>query len=142
MTSSGPLGNYLWGAQWSSFAVPAPVAVPGATINVIYPIIIASISTHEADSNLIAGLANVDGGINIFKISNPAAIDMDLPATPPVSATNQQYTSSGPASIGSTASVIENAQIGIRLAQSESIPSFHDTLTVSFVGLAIYYTAP
>jgi hypothetical protein len=130
MTSSSPLGNLVWGAQWGAFTLPN---LHGGTIAAIYPVVVGAIDTEFTDPGAFYALA---GNLNIFTLNNPLATSLDIPGSNPIHVADQWSTST---SMGNTSGAITGGSVGLRLAQS-SFGSGNDSFGASFIGLAVYYT--
>jgi hypothetical protein len=140
MTESAPLLNWGFLARWSDFQLPAGVTLPpGSVIQGIYPVLVCSgtysgVGVFEAlfGVGLDPYSFNDDNsvGITSFELSSINFASTLLYSTP---ATLH-------ASIGNTLSVLNGQQISIRIMSTVSSP-INDSLTVTSVGYAIYYTS-
>jgi hypothetical protein len=126
MTSSCGLCNWFWGAYWMGFQLPSMPA--GAVIDAIYPVMIATRTGSGAFATAFAGR---DLDITQFGVGGTS---LGFPSTADFSG---QYFAP---SVGDTIEDIGDLTVGARLTQSAP-STFHDEIDISFVGLAVYYSA-
>ncbi|QNI34540.1 hypothetical protein H7849_11955 [Alloacidobacterium dinghuense] len=127
MSSSGGLEPHTYLCEWQNFALPN--LPPGAVIQAIYPVAVLNFSTTEPSATAtwaVSGTPSSSGGLNI---PGNGLTDFD-----------GQFTSTG--SIGSTAAAIQNASITCSVQDSLGPHPVIAAMEISFVALAVYYTAP
>lgn len=135
MTTSSPLGNWIWGMLWSGF--PVPSLPSDATVQGIYAVIVASYTcttNPHAEVNAGYGTAltpwDISPGETGVLFNNTAGNF------------SGEYVSDLGAltSLGTSLSLLATQQLYARLDQSLGIATLDDVLTVTAVGYAIYYT--
>ncbi|HWR36365.1 MAG TPA: hypothetical protein VN622_10900 [Clostridia bacterium] len=126
MTSSHPLGNLFWAAQWSGFVMPTlPV---GAVIEGVYAVLKAQ---GIRDGAFHTGASSPALNLWSFSASN------DFLPEPTSGNYDGTYHSGNQ---GSSVATVAGLKIGVSLNASLSQASILDEMFVDFVGLAIYYS--
>jgi len=123
MTGESPTA---WVVQWGSFSMPA--LPPNARIDAIWPVLRV---TAQGDSTFTGATAGAADFISDYA----AGITFDMPSGNDF---DGQYTT--PSSLGADASVLAGLNVSAHIARS-LLGAFFEQLDVSFVGLAIYYSA-
>jgi hypothetical protein len=135
MTASRPLGAWFNGVQWSNFSTPA--LPPDAVISGIYATIVLSAHHNQAASYFRYGPTldlNFAGGTVFNAPSNPEGTTFASGA----------YSNNGgmvPIGIGTSLSDLVGQKIEVQLNSSLFLDGMTDTINVTAVGFAIYYTS-
>jgi hypothetical protein len=125
MNHSAGLANWTWWAKWSNFTAPEIPA--GATIRNIYGVVVASLSS---------GVFDLSAHFNCGTALTPGSI----------SAGGTEFGAEGPytdlqQSSASVGSVFAGLELSARFFQSLALSGL-TTLTISFIGIAVYYDTP
>lgn len=133
MTSSGPLANWIWAATWGNFTTPS--LPTGSVVDAIYPVILGYGTLAAGEVSCRAGNAS----LNIYAV-NPGGQLLDVPGT--IGAFSGQYTLGGTNSLGHTLADVTNARMAARLFDTAPDGFRLCVFNLTFIGLAVYYTAP
>lgn len=140
--ASCPTCVYNYNAWWSGFALPE---LPSdAVIQGAWPVVVASVTANSSENSTVGGAygpnlnpLELNLGGNALKLPQSGA---SYPAYSNATISSPSGNSSD--TIGTTAAAIENCQIAMQLYNSAPDGNYPSPtiLTVSYIGIAIYYT--
>ncbi|GGA79566.1 hypothetical protein GCM10011507_33510 [Edaphobacter acidisoli] len=142
-TSTSSLGSQVSWALWSNFALPSNTPLPpDAVIQGIYPVIIASGVKDGCDQFLGYGPGinwnTLGGGMaGASWFSQPYG----NPGSGPSPAASFSSTEFYSTSIGTLLSVLNGQEIAVSINSSLNQTGLTDSMTVTGVGFAVYYTS-
>jgi hypothetical protein len=131
ITESGPFLPVEAWAQWQSFRLPSLPS--GAVIEAIYPVVIAFGTDGPNPAVAIA-----DSGPSLAINAQPTD-DREVVIFSTTATVENQYSGS---TLGNTADAVTTGRIGVCLWNTLPGSGFFQDLTVTFVGIAIYYQWP
>jgi hypothetical protein len=132
MTSSSPLGNWIWGAAWSAFSSPNLPA--DAVIQKIYAVIQLSHATGGEGPALAA--AGTGQGLEPWEV-DPGEVTVIPVGDGTAAFSGVFYVDTGETALA----FLDSGQIFARLFATTSIAVMEDVLSVAGLGFAVYYTS-